>query len=257
MAVTTVLIVASLVAIASAGFPGFPWPDNDDVFPPLPVPMFRFPPIPRPRSMNGMPNFPMPFFPPFPKFKFPKMPTYEDIANAKPGQGGTYTGVVVSSKSEMRRDEEGNLVKTGGSTILINNDGNVKIEKSGDSPPELATRNNGEDDEQIENKNENTQSSESIESTEFFEFDVPQPKPLNHNNRFKKFEFNFEPLNPERLKKIVPGENEYFKGKSVRSHSHSSNVNGVVNQEASVIRVENDNGKVNEETISFRKGPER
>ncbi|PZC85658.1 hypothetical protein B5X24_HaOG215928 [Helicoverpa armigera] len=129
MAVTTVLIVASLVAIASAGFPGFPWPENDDVFPPLPVP--------------------------------------------------------------------------------------------------------------------------------FFEFDAPQPKPLNHNNRFKKFEFNFEPLNPERLKKIVPGENEYFKGKSVRSHSYSSNVNGVVNQEASVIRVENDNGKVNEETISFRKGPER
>ncbi|XP_047022306.1 seroin-like [Helicoverpa zea] len=234
MAVTTVVIVASLVAVASAGFPGFPWPENDDVFPPLPVPMFRFPPIPRARSMNGMPNFPMPFFPPFPKFKFPKMPSFEDIANAKPGQGGTYSGVVVSTKSEMRRDDEGNLVKTGGSTILINNDGNVKIEKSGDSPPEIATRNNG-----------------------FFEFDAPQPKPLNHNNRFKKFEFNFEPLNPERLKKIVPGENEYFKGKSVRSHSYTSNVNGVVNQEASVIRVENDNGKVNEETISFRKGPER
>uniref|UniRef100_A0A2A4IXY5 Seroin transcript 1B n=1 Tax=Heliothis virescens TaxID=7102 RepID=A0A2A4IXY5_HELVI len=230
MAVTIVFIVASLVAITGAGYP---WADSDDEFPPFPVPMFRFAPMPKLRSMNTMPTFPMPYFP-FPNFpELPQIPTIEDIAKANPGKGGSYSGVVVSSKHEMKRDEDGKLVKTGGSTILINNDGDVKIEKTGDSPPEIPQRNG------------------------FFKFDAPQPKPFKLNNMFKKFEFNFEPLDPERLKKYVPGQNEFFKGKSVRSHSSSSNVNGVVNQEASVVRVENDNGRVNEENISFRKGPER
>ncbi|KAJ8736551.1 hypothetical protein PYW08_007207 [Mythimna loreyi] len=131
MSFTTLFVTISMVAIANAGFPG--WPNNDNTYSGFPSPMIpslRFGP-----GMPGLPNFGqnMPFFqfPVFPTITFPPMP---DIANVKPGKGGTFTGVMISSKTQAKRKEDGTIVKETGSTILMNNDGVVTVKKTGNAP---------------------------------------------------------------------------------------------------------------------------
>lgn len=144
MAFTTFLTIASLVTIASAGFPAW----NDDyAFPgfssPLMTMRFAAPPVVSPPTMPGMPKFPFPFFGQFPAFPtmpsmtFPPMPSLADIAKAKPGKGGTYNGIVVSMQSEAKTNENGTVVKKGGSTVMINDNGKVTVKKTGDGAPDI------------------------------------------------------------------------------------------------------------------------
>nr|AXY94651.1 seroin transcript 1B [Mamestra brassicae] len=123
-----------MVAIANAG-----WPHNDNPFPGFAGPMMpslRFGPLASQSSLPGMPNFgqnfpffQLPAFPTMPAMTFPSLPSASDIANAKPGKGGTFTGVVITSKTEAKRKDDGTIVKESGSTILMNNDGVVTVKK--------------------------------------------------------------------------------------------------------------------------------
>ncbi|KAJ8735370.1 hypothetical protein PYW07_006990 [Mythimna separata] len=132
MGFTTLLVTVSMVTIANAGFPG--WPNNEYSGYPSPMmPSLRF------GSMSGMPTFQNPFFqfpafPSMPTITFPSMPSPADLANVKPGKGGSFTGVMISAKTESKRKEDGSIVKESGSTILMNNDGVVTVKKTGNAP---------------------------------------------------------------------------------------------------------------------------
>lgn len=87
-----------------------------------------------PQAMAGVPKFPFPFFggfpfPTMPPMGFPAIPSVQDIAGSIPA-GGTYNGVMVSTQSESKRNEDGTVVKSGGSTVMINDNGKVTVEKS-------------------------------------------------------------------------------------------------------------------------------
>jgi hypothetical protein len=56
----------------------------------------------------------------------PNIPNVADIRNAKPGPNGVFSGVAVRSSSGVTRDKDGNLVRTGGTSFLVNNDGKVE-----------------------------------------------------------------------------------------------------------------------------------
>lgn len=88
-------------------------------------------------SIPGMPNFAQNFpffqlhgFPTMPTITFPPLPSASDIVNAKPGKGGTFTGVMISSKTQAKRKEDGTIVKESGSTIVMNDNGVVTVKKS-------------------------------------------------------------------------------------------------------------------------------
>lgn len=64
------------------------------------------------------------------------------------------------------------------------------------------------------------------------------------------------PIDPETIKKYVPGSNEQYQGTFQSVSSYSSNVNGVKTSGGNITSLKNDNGKVNEEKLGFQKGPE-
>ncbi|CAG9796794.1 unnamed protein product [Diatraea saccharalis] len=141
MALTTILIVC-IVAAANAGYV---WvSDGASGYSPfqssfrMPGMTFPPPPPPPPMPMFG-PGFPFNYvnFPKMPDITFPPIPTAEDIENAKPGPNGVYNGVVVRSSSSIIRGENGKPLKYGGSTILVNDNGDVHKESYGNDPPNL------------------------------------------------------------------------------------------------------------------------
>nr|AXY94658.1 seroin transcript 1A2 [Ostrinia nubilalis] len=116
----TILIIVSLVAAVHAGFV---WTnDNENNFSP-------FQHIRAPRFPFG--GFQMPFIP------LPKIPTAAEMASVKPGPNQVYNGVAVKSSSSFTRDKDGKLVRTGGTHILVNDNGEVQEEKFGTRPPNL------------------------------------------------------------------------------------------------------------------------
>nr|AXY94657.1 seroin transcript 1A [Ostrinia nubilalis] len=137
----TILIIVSLVAAVHAGFV---WTnDNENNF--SPFQHIRMPIMPRLPTLPIMPTPPIP--PKAPRFPFggfqmpfiplPKIPTAAEMASVKPGPNQVYNGVAVKSSSSFTRDKDGKLVRTGGTHILVNDNGEVQEEKFGTRPPNL------------------------------------------------------------------------------------------------------------------------
>nr|AXY94668.1 seroin transcript 1B [Spodoptera frugiperda] len=124
------MLTAFLVVMTSAGWPG--WPTGDNPFAGYHSPMLsalRFGPISMPNP--GFPKFPTIPSPTF-LFPFPTMPTFQsiqDMVKTMPNKG-SYSGVVVSTQTESKMKDDGTLVKKGGSTIVINDDGKVTVHTS-------------------------------------------------------------------------------------------------------------------------------
>ncbi|CAH0592263.1 unnamed protein product [Chrysodeixis includens] len=234
MAFTTVLMTALLVTFASgynyrrlflAGFPAW---NEDFPFPGFPAPMvsLRFA---APQTMAGVPKFPFPFFggfpfPTMPPMGFPAIPSVGDISSTIPASGGTYNGVMVSTQTESKRNEDGTVVKSGGSTVMINDNGKVTVEKTGDAPPEI------------------------VPAAKLFK----KIKPVKFMDFFGQSSEEIETVTTGDLEDYVPSKGEKFTGHSVISSSFSSNVNGEKKEGAIVSKVNNDNGLVSTHNFVFQ-----
>lgn len=53
------------------------------------------------------------------------VPNPADVASMIPTPGQNFNGMSVSSTSFFTKDKDGNLVKDGGTTVLINDNGNI------------------------------------------------------------------------------------------------------------------------------------
>lgn len=76
-----------------------------------------------------VPNFGHHFHIPRPVMPHFNIPKPGDIKNIKPGPGQVFSGVAVSSQSGYSTDKDGNVIKTGGSTVVVNDNGEVKETK--------------------------------------------------------------------------------------------------------------------------------
>ncbi|KAI8438188.1 hypothetical protein MSG28_010809 [Choristoneura fumiferana] len=191
-----------------------------------PTPPFRpfapFPPFPPFGAGFGQ----FPNFPNFPQIPLPVVPTPDQIKNVNPGQGQVFHGVAVQSSSSMVQDKDGKWVRTGGTSVLTNDNGKVQEFKQGDAPPDLNVP---------------------IRAPTMPK--MPEMKPF----KFEPITFKpivFEPIPPidtEKLKTYQPKEGEQFFGSSVTSFSSSKTVNGKTVSEGGGSVIVNDNGKADEQ----------
>ncbi|CAG4979774.1 unnamed protein product [Parnassius apollo] len=131
---TILLVMVGANAIQASGynknndpFQGFPFTGSQFSFPKITFPTMQMP------TFQPFSQFPKikPIRPMFPKIK---MLNPEDIINRKPKPGEVVNAVIASSKNEYKVDENGKVVKTGGSTVIINENGKRRMYTVGDAP---------------------------------------------------------------------------------------------------------------------------
>ncbi|CAH0405531.1 unnamed protein product [Chilo suppressalis] len=132
MALTTILFVCILAGVNA----GYVWVNDGGAaaFSGAGFPGFSMPPISPPRPMFG-PGFPFDFV--FSHVPFPRIPTVDEMKNTKPGPNQIYNGVAVRSSSSLVRDKDGKLVPAGGTSILVNENGQVHEQQIGKNPPKI------------------------------------------------------------------------------------------------------------------------
>nr|AXY94627.1 seroin transcript 1B2 [Ephestia kuehniella] len=170
----------------------------------------------------------------FPEFASINIPSPGDIKNIKPEPGRVFNGVSVKSVSNYEKDEDGEPIRTGGTTFIVNENGEVKETKVGKNPP-------------------------NIEDPIVFPSSNPDPV------KFKPFVFKpfkpitFKPFEPITFKPIdinyKPGEGETYVAQSHSTHSESSNVNGVEKNSGGSTAMLNINGDTEKEAVEFRDDP--
>ncbi|XP_045492781.1 uncharacterized protein LOC123692142 [Colias croceus] len=165
-----------------------------------------------------MPQIVMPNIPPiiFPNFPAPPF-SPQDLIN-QVGQGSNFNGVAISSSSSSKRDQYGNVVQGGGTKVVTNDNGIVKEYSYGDGP-----------------------------STNFMYSSFSQPriqKPFIPIQPIK-------PVDPVVISAYSPGQNEQFKGRSIMTSYHASNINGAKTGGGFATIVANDNGKVLKKTYKY------
>ncbi|XP_068626765.1 seroin-like [Battus philenor] len=189
-------------------FQGFPFGQ----FPNLHFPNIHFPAIPFPKFQ--------PIIPPFPTIK---IPSADEIISKNPQPGESYSGIVVHSSNGYTTDENGNVIKTGGTTVVTNDNGEIKEYKVGNNPPD-------------------------IKSNAVPPFKHPKvPKVLPLPLLFPQIKLIS--LHPEDLKKVEPAANRNFIGSSSSSFSVSSSENGKNKYAGATKTVVNNNGQVDEQTL--------
>lgn len=97
-------------------------------------PSIQMPRMPQPPRLPTLPNFPFSQFP-FAGFKMPfiplpRIPTAAELANVKPGPNQVFNAAVAKSSSGFTRDKDGKVVKTGGISFLVNDNGKIHEHKS-------------------------------------------------------------------------------------------------------------------------------
>ncbi|KAJ2947689.1 hypothetical protein O0L34_g9454 [Tuta absoluta] len=115
MAVFNLAVIIVFISMAHAhGFRQDPWGQlrMPRLFAPLPFPPFR----------------------PFPPSAI-QVPSPDQIASIRPGPNQYFNGIAVQSSSSYSRDADGKVIKTGGSTIMTNENGRVNVRTVGDNPP--------------------------------------------------------------------------------------------------------------------------
>ncbi|XP_026320058.1 uncharacterized protein LOC113230368 isoform X2 [Hyposmocoma kahamanoa] len=208
-------------------------------------------------------NFPFMNFRPFPAGGF-QIPTPADVASMVPGPNQNFNGMTVSSTSFYTKDKDGNLVKDGGTTILINDNGNIHHMSLGKNPPGV--------DGKIPPMNipefvmppmpEMLEMPQMPEFPSFFPAIQPIPptkptpptepvlpvKPINT--------LEVKPINFEKIKNAKPGANENIQIVTSSSHSQYSDVDGVQKSRGGAHSMVNINGNVRQETVEFNNIPE-
>ncbi|CAH2050098.1 unnamed protein product, partial [Iphiclides podalirius] len=117
-------LTVALMAIIGVNADPEPSNNNNNPFQGFPFPQFpqlSFPTI----QLPNFPNFPQ-FHPVFPTIPPIKIPSADDIINRKVNPNEVYNGIVVQSSSGFVRDKDGNLKKSGGTTVVTNNNGEVE-----------------------------------------------------------------------------------------------------------------------------------
>ncbi|XP_035446983.2 uncharacterized protein LOC118273898 isoform X1 [Spodoptera frugiperda] len=217
-----------------AGFPG--WPTGDSPFTGYQSPMLtslRFGPISMPTP--GIPKFPTIPAPTF-LYPFPTIPTFQsiqDMIKTMPNKGGSYSGVVVSTQTESKMKDDGTLVKKGGSTILINDDGKVTVHTTGDNPPDISDK-------------------AAFKPIPPFKF----KSMYDSFDKFKNYDEyhnypNVKPIDFDSIKTHQPGPGETFQAHAITSNRYSSNINGQVSQGGHIATIQNNNGEIKEESYTF------
>nr|WDD44672.1 seroin 1 [Ephestia kuehniella] len=254
---SAVLLIVVFVAVVNAGYV---WVEEEDDAPPgykrMYVPPLQQPP-PLPPGFGVLPPLSQPpplyvrdFSKPLPEFQhfqnFPEfasinIPSPGDIKNIKPEPGRVFNGVSVKSVSNYEKDEDGEPIRTGGTTFVVNENGEVKETKVGKNPPNIE---------------------DPIVFPSSFQQEFPKnPDPV----KFKPFVFKpfkpitFKPFEPITFKPIdinyKPGEGETYVAQSHSTHSESSNVNGVEKNSGGSTAMLNINGDTEKEAVEFRDDP--
>ncbi|XP_053612470.1 seroin-like [Plodia interpunctella] len=236
---SAVLLITVFVAVVNAGYV---WVDEEDDAPPgykrmyvppimqpPPLPGFgNLPPLPQPPPLYVR-DFSQPFehFHPFPQFVPINIPSPADIKNIKSEPGKVFNGVSVKSVSGFGEDEDGKPIRTGGTTIVVNENGEVKETKVGKNPPNIE------------------------DPIVFPSF----PDPVN----FKPFVFKPIKFKPITFKPIdldyKPKEGENYVATFQSKHSESSNINGVESNSGGSTGILNVNGETEKEAVEFRNDP--
>ncbi|CAB3239741.1 unnamed protein product [Arctia plantaginis] len=94
-----------------------------------------FPPLPWPNNIQ-FPKFPK--FPTFPPINTIKPLSFESIA-AQGGQpGNNFNGIALISREETKKSKDGEVGRTGGATVLFNDNGKITVHQTGDAPPPIS-----------------------------------------------------------------------------------------------------------------------
>ncbi|KAL0901808.1 hypothetical protein ABMA27_006978 [Loxostege sticticalis] len=216
---------------------GYVWVDENEhknwsPFEHIKMPNMNFPPIPKPQ-LPRFPGFPQGFpFAGFPNIQFPKIhiPSAEEMAKKNPGPNEFYNGVVVSSKSGVTRDKDGNVVKTGGTSFLVNDNGKVIQKKFGNDPPNL-------------NK------PIMPHMPEFKPFEMPIMPPILPIKPMEPFT-----IDPIEIENHVPDKDSHYQGVVVSSYSHSEDINGKKTCGGGSTKVVNVDGEVEKKEVHYGQG---
>ncbi|XP_045537911.1 uncharacterized protein LOC106716931 isoform X2 [Papilio machaon] len=207
-------LIATIVLVV--GVNADPSNDNQNPFQGFPFDQFQKP-FQNIHVNSFQPFFPFPLHPiiPFPTIK---IPSPDDIIGKKPSPGESFNGVLVQSSSGYTTDENGNVIKNGGTTVLTNDNGEVKEFKVGKTPPVIKSN-------------------------------IVPPMPVMPSMPLFFPQIHITSFNNDNLKRIKPGPNQHFVGSSSSSFTVSSNVNGRKNYAGATKTIVNNNGHVDEQAL--------
>ncbi|KAI5639714.1 hypothetical protein NE865_07791 [Phthorimaea operculella] len=194
--------------------------DFDDEFPEIHIPEFH------------MPEFPKIKMPKMPKIKMPPMPKpldVEEIRNYVPKDKNTHFQGSYSSSFSHSQDINGVKSATGGSHIIVNQNGKVNEQKVGFNEGDKV---------------------KSGGPKVVYKKARKVKKPIFEPLVFPKIEI-------EEIGKYVPKDNEKFVGYSSSSFSSSVNNNGVKHTAGGSDIVRNVNGKVDAQKVRFKQGDKK
>ncbi|KAL0851430.1 hypothetical protein ABMA28_007237 [Loxostege sticticalis] len=246
----TIALLVSLIAAANAGYV---WVDENEhknwsprhctetYYNYLQMPNMNFPPIPKPQ-LPRFPGFPQGFpFAGFPNIQFPKIPipSAEEMAKKNPGPNEFYNGVMVSSKSGVTRDKDGNVVKTGGTSFLVNDNGKVIEKKFGNDPPNL--------NKPIYQHYQLLYNMPHM--PEFKPFEMPIMPPILPMKPMEPFT-----IDPIEIENHVPDKDSHYQGVVVSSYSHSEDINGKKTCGGGSTKVVNVDGEVEKKEVHYGQG---
>ncbi|XP_045488639.1 uncharacterized protein LOC111000961 isoform X3 [Pieris rapae] len=170
------------------------------------------------------PQFPTITMPPIKPMVFPTFPTFptfspQDIINQQGGPGVNFNGAAISSSSFTKVDQDGKVQRGGLTKIITNRNGVIEERTYPD-----------------DGSNINIVSS------------FPQPN-------IPKVPFIPLPpvpkIDPIVIPKYSPGPNEEFRGRSIVSYRHSSDINGARSSGGVDTIISNENGRVDKKTFKY------
>ncbi|CAF4863151.1 unnamed protein product [Pieris macdunnoughi] len=187
------------------------------------------------------PQFPSITMPPIKPIVFPTFPTFspEDIINQRGGPGVNYNGVAISSSSFTNVGQDGKVQRGGGTKIITNRNGVIEEHTYPD-----------------DDSNINIFPRPNIPKFPVLP-QIKLPLPLLPVPPFPQIKVPFLPLppvpkiDPIVIPKYRPGPNEEFRGRSIVSYRHSSNINGERSGGGVDTIINNDNGRVDKKTYKY------
>ncbi|XP_045488637.1 uncharacterized protein LOC111000961 isoform X2 [Pieris rapae] len=185
------------------------------------------------------PQFPTITMPPIKPMVFPTFPTFptfspQDIINQQGGPGVNFNGAAISSSSFTKVDQDGKVQRGGLTKIITNRNGVIEERTYPD-----------------DGSNINIVSS-------FPQPNIPKlPLPVLLVPPFPQIKVPFIPLppvpkiDPIVIPKYSPGPNEEFRGRSIVSYRHSSDINGARSSGGVDTIISNENGRVDKKTFKY------
>ncbi|XP_045488641.1 uncharacterized protein LOC111000961 isoform X5 [Pieris rapae] len=162
------------------------------------------------------PQFPTITMPPIKPMVFPTFPTFptfspQDIINQQGGPGVNFNGAAISSSSFTKVDQDGKVQRGGLTKIITNRNGVIEERTYPDDGSNINI----------------------VSSVPFIPL-PPVPK-----------------IDPIVIPKYSPGPNEEFRGRSIVSYRHSSDINGARSSGGVDTIISNENGRVDKKTFKY------